>query len=112
MAQVVVSNGWVSNNPDFPVKVTSDGGALVQHMIVDNVVSVSGALTLESSYFTIRFDEGATYTYIGYADPGSATSAASWQIKRMTNASGDILFANGASAFTNIWDNRLSLSYS
>lgn len=54
-------------------------------------------------------------TYRGDALPGSATSAASWRVQQMTMQSdGDIaiLFADGNDNFDNIWDNRLSLSYS
>jgi len=62
-------------------------------------------------YKTIRLDEGATYTYIGKADPGSSTASALWQIQRMTNADNTILFANGNANFNNIWNNRGSLTY-
>lgn len=54
-------------------------------------------------------------TYRGDAVPGSATSAAAWRVQRMTMQSdGDIeiLYADGDDSFNNIWDNRLSLSYS
>jgi len=53
--------------------------------------------------------------YKGEAVPGTATSAAAWRVSRITiQSDGDIaiLFGNGTSNFTNIWDNRLSLSYS
>jgi hypothetical protein len=53
--------------------------------------------------------------YIGQAQPGTATSAALWRIKKVTIAvDGDVaeLWANGSGNFDNIWDNRASLSYS
>jgi hypothetical protein len=37
MSQVLVSNSYVSTNPDIPVKVTVDSGANVQHMIIDGL---------------------------------------------------------------------------
>ena len=53
-------------------------------------------------------------TYIGKVDPGNPTSATMWQIKRIVKngASVDIEFANGSPSYSNIFDNRESLSYS
>lgn len=97
--------------------------ALIQHMRLDigsgttesqlstsNPLPVSGTLT--SSSYALRMDEGATYTYIGEAETGTATSAAEWRIKRLTNADNTIVWADGNSSFDNIWDNRASLTYS
>jgi hypothetical protein len=57
---------------------------------------------------------GTTTIYIGEAQPGTATSAASWRVKRVVFTGDDstTLFADGNSNFDNIWDNRASLSYS
>ena len=54
------------------------------------------------------------YQYKGIAAPGTATSAASWQIRRW-NLSGDPVitsWADGDNNADNVWDNRTSLSYS
>lgn len=53
--------------------------------------------------------------YIGFAKPGTSTSSASWQIKKMVYSGTNvisILFADGDLNFDNVWDNRASLSYS
>lgn len=81
----------------------------------------SGVWTLTGSAnavaLTVRTDtDGATpeTIYRGTANPGVATSVASWRVERITIAAdGDvsILFADGNDSFDNIWDNRLSLSY-
>ena len=73
----------------------------------------SVALTIRSD--TIDPTAFPEVTYRGDALPGVATSAASWRIQRMTMQSDgdiDIVFADGNDNFDNIWDNRLSLSYS
>ncbi len=59
-------------------------------------------------------DIGGGVTYVGEADAGSATSAASWRIKEITETGPDIsiIWADGDTNFNNIWDNRLVLSYS
>jgi len=58
-----------------------------------------------------NIDDTGTYTYIGMATPQSTGVQAVWQIKRI-DASGNIRFAGGVATFTQVWDNRISLSYS
>lgn len=73
----------------------------------------SVALTIRSD--TIDPTVFPEVTFRGDALPGVATSAASWRVQQLTQQSdGDlaILFADGDDNFDNIWDNRLSLSYS
>lgn len=68
-----------------------------------------------SMAFVTRLDEpGGGVTYIGIALPGAATSAAVWQIKRMTvsGTSTVIQYASGSTAFAYVWDDRAGLSYS
>ena len=65
----------------------------------------------------VRTDETAGTTYVGRAHPGSATSAAVWQISRVVVVTGPpntttITWADGDSKSNNIWDNRAALSYS
>ncbi len=71
-------------------------------------------IPITSASYATRLDEAsAVITYVGIAAPGSVTSNAVWQIKRLNSTTGLVVeFANGNSNFTNIWDNRASLSYS
>jgi len=59
-----------------------------------------------------KIHEAGAYTYVGYAEPGTATSSASWHIQRINATTGDTLFADGNTIYDNVWDNRTSLSYS
>lgn len=61
---------------------------------------------------TTRVDEVTTYTYIGYSNPGASEASAVWRIKRMTNATGSVVFADGNTRFDNVWADRASLTYS
>jgi hypothetical protein len=59
--------------------------------------------------FSIRMDSAGATDYIGEAAIGTATSAASWRIKKVTSSS--VLYAS-TGTFNQIWDNRASLTYS
>ena len=61
---------------------------------------------------TTRIDDTGTYIYVGYAIPGSATSGAVWRVKRIENATGNSLWADGDALYNNVWDDHASLSYS
>lgn len=54
--------------------------------------------------------------YIGYADAGTATSTARWQIRKLTydanNAVTNVQFASGVNTFNKIWDSRADYEYS
>jgi len=67
--------------------------------------------TLNLNQSKVIEDDG-TYFYICKAGSGTATSAAEWQIKRITQATGDVLWADGDSEYDNVQDNYATLSYS
>lgn len=74
-----------------------------------------GEVALTTRTDTVDPDALPEVTYVGKALPGSTTASASWRVTRLTlQSDGDIeiLYADGNDAFDNIWDNRLSLSYS
>jgi len=78
-------------------------------------VSVTGNLSSSAQTLATILDEATTLiTYVGKSDPGVATSAASWQVQRLTSSASLLIvqFADGNSNFDNVWDNRASLSYS
>ena len=93
-----------ADNGDIYLKVTGSW----------NLQGSPGSLALTSRSDTIDPTVFPEVTYRGDALPGTATSAASWRIQRLTQQSdGDmeILFEDGDDNFDNIWDNRLSGSY-
>lgn len=58
---------------------------------------------------------GENPIYIGKAQPGTAKSAALWQIQKLTydgNNVTDVQWADGDTDYDNVWNNRDSLSYS
>lgn len=78
-----------------------------------NIINPVPIAVISASYATRLDEASAVITYVGIASPGSLPSNAVWQIKRLNSTTGLVVeFANGNSNFTNIWDNRASLSYS
>jgi hypothetical protein len=87
-----------------------DTGAAHVHIKASDV-----SLAADVEYISEYEEVSDVLAYAGKAVPGSATSAAVWQVKELTfTAGGDISvrLADGNANFDNIWDNRGSLPYS
>ena len=70
-----------------------------------------------ATHFQVRIEYADSATnYYGLASPGVATSTAGWQIRKETLDSQGrttlVQFAGGTHHFTQVWDNRATLSYS
>lgn len=76
-------------------------------------VSATGALTANPTDYATRVDNTTTANvlYVGKAAIGSATSAGIWQVKKIDTTTGVIITWAAGGAFSQIWDNRASLSY-
>lgn len=68
----------------------------------------------DNTQLRVQEDSGDTnVSYLGTATPGTATSAAAWQIIKIDENTGTVLtYADGNVEFDNVWDDRESLSYS
>ena len=87
-----------------------------------DIAALDGRITILEDDLTLAVqvndDPTNDFIYIGEAQPGTLTSAATWRIKRIefTNPGVDedleTLWADGDAQFDNIWDNHLALSYS
>ena len=63
--------------------------------------------------YTVKITESGNYTYIAFAPPGTALSAASWKAFRIDETSGFLLeFADGNPNYDNRADDLPSLNYS
>lgn len=62
----------------------------------------------------VDWNAAGTTCYIGWAAPGTATSAAAWRMKKLSLSGDDVTteWADGDADYDNVWDNRSSLSYS
>ncbi len=89
----------------------------VRKVLVVDSSGIPGTINVTDTPFTERIAyNGSNLTeYLGKAVPGTATSAATWQIKKLIYSGNyviEILFADGDGDFDNVWDNHASLSYS
>lgn len=72
----------------------------------------------KSSNLALQMDYagGSNPVYLGQATPGTATSTALWQIRKLTfdgnNNITKIEYANGSPSFNQVYDDRAGLSYS
>lgn len=88
----------------------ADRSTQVKADILDDPLEVT---VVGDGTYAVRIDDSGAYTYVGKAVSGSSTASAVWQIQRLDESSGlVILFADGDTLFNNVWDNRVSLSYS
>ena len=97
-----------------PIKHTSqaiDNWSFDESLGVSMVEIIGSDGTTQGERTTIIRMVG-NYTYIGKAPIGSATSSAVWQVKRLDTTNGlDKMWADSNSAYDNIWDNYLTLTY-
>lgn len=62
----------------------------------------------------LAYDASDNVEYVGIAEPGTATSAAAWQIKKLTYTDGAVTavdFADGTNAYIKVWDDRATYTY-
>jgi len=87
-----------------------DGKAIQVQLTVDGKIPVEAGAT---STYEGRNDTttDTNLVYLGKAVPGSATTDATWQIKRYNKSAGHMSFADDVTTFTKTWDNRTSYSY-
>jgi len=72
-------------------------------------------VTTRSADYVTKIENPSTGVYyIGKAVPGTAVSAAAWQIKKIdTNTLAmDKGYAGGAATFVNVWNSRAGYTYS
>ncbi len=62
----------------------------------------------------LQVDTVGQTTYVGYSDPGTGIESADWAIKKIVQTGQDyeITWADGNKDYDNIWNDRLTLTYS
>lgn len=121
----MVDKYFILDSSGFPKEVAGielyAGGAAAGKLValgsdgkIDNsLVNFSSGGGGETSY-TKRVDEvSIDIIYVGAAEPGSSESSPVWQIFKadFTGSSVSKKYADGTSAFTKIWTDRLTYTY-
>lgn len=79
---------------------------------VGNVVAGQAFQRIRETDETQYVDVSGNDIYIGYAVPGTATSATTWKIKRVNTTNPiTILWADGSTLYNKKWDDRATYSY-
>lgn len=113
---IKVGNAFQFDDTETPVAQGGGGGGGTP--TVDGyvpVVNPDGSVIGGASSYDkiIDLDTTPDIIYIGQAAIGSALNDDVWQIKKVDTTSGAVIgWANSAATFTNVWDNRASLTYS
>lgn len=116
--QITALNTLNTTTSAINTKITTTNVAgldSVNVKVTDITLDASGdSVESRSMAMATRLDEvSSTVTYVGEAVVGTADSSALWRIKRI-QTTGTVLkieWANGNSNFSNIWNNRASLTY-
>jgi len=93
------------------------GSGTLMYSLNESYYQVVNTLDEESTVLydkLVDVDTASKYTYIGEALPATLESAAKWRIKRLDETDAhdkEIRWANGSSAFSLVWDDRLTYSY-
>jgi hypothetical protein len=96
-----VTNFWRNNSADEDKKLAASKSGGFYRL-------ESGSPSLEVRYEQVS----PTLAYVGEAEPGAATEAAVWRVKRLDTSAGVILlYADGTAEFDKAWDSRASYSY-
>lgn len=106
-------NNNLTSGPISSISLSAGEGVLIEQDGEEYTITMEDAVP-----YAVRIDQAAdevTY-YTGYAAASSATASAVWRIKKtVLSASSDdvtVTWADGDTLFNNVWDNRLSLTYS
>lgn len=112
--QLTASESGIVTNTIIHGKTTAGGGSYVDVKVSPSgALQVEGDLTVSSGDYESFVDTttDTNLVYLGKATPGTATSAASWQIKRYDKSAGHMSFADDVTTFTKTWDDRASYTY-
>ena len=93
-----------------PAAITGFATSAKQDNLLNEIYVLTGAMAMQVD------DAGSGTLYQGWAEPGTATSAASWRIRKVVSSGTPedtvITWADGDRSFNNVWNNHTSLSYS
>jgi len=98
---------------------TAQAGRIIKFLVYQSQAALLFNLRSEVDRdFTVKIenDGNGNPVYVGKAPKGAATSAAVWQVRKLSydvnQSVTDVQFAGGSNAFDKIYDNRATFTYS
>lgn len=109
LEEMPIAGGGGGGSVPLPYQDSTGQPTTVQ-LTVDGKIPVEAGAT---STYEGRNDTttDTNLVYLAKAIPGTATSAAAWQIKRYNKSAGHMSFADDVTTFTKVWDDRTSYTY-
>jgi siroheme synthase (precorrin-2 oxidase/ferrochelatase) len=113
-----VGSRLIFDDDSMQVNVSGGGGGGIQtNLIRDDAVAVVNpdGTEIGDPPLAVRLDDSSTAntTYIGKAETGADPGESVWQISKLDTSSGLIkTWADGSASFSQVWDDRTSLTYS
>jgi hypothetical protein len=104
-----VQTEGISGGGVYDAKVANSQGQFVNPATEEKQDAIISAVT---SIYTTLWDSATTANtiYIGEATPGTTSDQALWRIQKINTSTGKIEWADGG-AFTQVYDNKESLTY-
>lgn len=100
----------MSDYDDRPTSLQSV--EITEHRLVDGINAKAVFPYTTPLATEVDTSSTASVIYVGQAAMGSDTSDPMWQIQAINTSNGvKITWANSNSAYSNIWDNRTSITY-
>lgn len=86
---------------------------MAEHGRVGGISTGQAFKFMDHPGYALKMTESGSSTYIGYAPPGTAESAAAWRCLELDDSSGlKITWADGDTKFDNVATDLTALSYS
>lgn len=108
-------SGAATNGGNFKVSIEEVNGT-TDFATETTLAALLTELLVMNGGMAMQVDDTGTTLYQGWAEPGTATSASGWRIRRVvssgTPTDTSITFADGNRNFDNVWDSRTGLTYS
>ena len=108
--------------PSVTVPTSTDRDDLLEKLandffydeVINQLINITGGDDFDNKLLQVDCDSVVGTTFLGYAASGSLTSGAVWAVKKIveTGSNYSITWADGNKNFDNVWNDRLTLSYS
>lgn len=109
---VIVGDTIFSNTPGLIMAGTDENSEAAFLALSSDGEMLTATKNSQKKYDISDYGAGTTYTYIGAAERGLATSSTGWTIKRFSFLDGELREKTETDTQSAVWDNRAFEIYS